>query len=550
MASARARPRPCTSRQAGADVASLAPVLSARPSGLRLAAYAAAAVAILPLIAVVVMAITRPADAALTSAAVWRYAGTTALLASLVAVGVTVFGSTAAWLVVMHRFPGRGVFSWALALPLAAPAFALAYGYADLLDVAGPVRTAMRATLGFDLPFEIRSLPGAAMVLSFAFYPYVYLTARAAFVSQSVCALEAARTLGCGPGETFWRVALPLARPAIAAGVALALMETLADYGAVNFLSVQTLTTGVVRAWSAFGAPGSAARLSLLLLGAAAILLWLERQGRQGQSYGAASARWRTLTDVPLTGVRGWAAFGYCSLLLGLALVVPASWLAIKGLEATPDMSRLLRAGTVSFALATAGGLLTVGLAGLIAFGARDGIWVKRIASLGYATPGAVMAVGLLAPASLIWRHSGALATAAGVSIALLLLAYSARLMASALGPIEAGLSRVTPSMDRAARTLGETEGGALRRVHAPLTKAALWTAGILVFVDILKELPATLILRPFDFDTLAVLADRYASDERLAEAAWPALLIVLVAALPTALLSDRVMRSRPGGAP
>lgn len=537
---------------AGADLVATAPTsppfsLKAL-SPLRLAAYAAAAVAILPLIAIVVLAATRPADAAIPGATILRYAATTAALGAMVAVGTTVLGALAAWLVVMHRFPGRAVFGWALALPLAAPAFAIAYGYADLLDIAGPVRTWLRGVVGAEVfPFEIRSLPGAAMVLSLAFYPYVYLTARAAFVSQSVCALEAARTLGCSGFQTFWRVALPLARPALAAGAALAVMETVADYGAVNFLAVQTLTTGVVRAWSSFGAPGSAARISLILLGAAALLLWVERSGRQGQSYAASSARWRTLTDVPLLGIKGWAASLFCFALLFFGLLLPAGWLLWRGLSALPEFDRLARAAAVSFGLAGVGALLTVTLAGLIAFGAREGHWAKRIASLGYATPGAVMAVGLLAPASLIWRGLGGALMGVWTSLALLLLAYSARLMASALGPIEAGLSRVTPSMDRAARTLGETESGTLRRVHAPLTKGAVWTAGILVFIDILKELPATLILRPFDFDTLAVLADRYAADERLAQAAWPALLIVAVAAIPTAILSQKVMTSRPG---
>lgn len=515
---------------------------------LRIAAWLAAAVAILPLVAVVALALTRPADAAMPLSAVLRYARETALLGLMVAVGTCVLGAASAWLVVMHRFPGRGFFSWALALPLAAPAFALAYGYADLLDFAGPLRMALRQNAGFDLPFEIRSLPGAAFVLSMAFYPYVYLTARAAFVTQSVCALEASRTLGSSPFETFWRIGLPLARPALAAGAALAVMETFADYGAVNFLGVQTLTTGVVRAWSAYGAPGSAARLSLMLLGAAALLLWIERSARQGQAYGTGSARWRNITDIPLTGLKGWGASLFCLLLIAFGLLLPAGWLAAKGASAIPEFERIAHAGLVSFGLAAAGAVLTVGLAAMIGFGARHGTWLKRIASLGYATPGAVMAVGLLAPAGLIWR-GGAAFTGVAVSLSLLLLAYAARLMASALGPIEAGLARVTPSMDRAARTLGETEAGALRRVHTPLASGALWTAGILVFIDILKELPATMILRPFNFDTLAVLADRYAGDERLAQAAWPALLIVLVAALPTAILSRQVMRSRPGSA-
>jgi iron(III) transport system permease protein len=514
---------------------------------LRIGAWAAAALAIVPLISIVVLAFTRPADAEFSTGLIARYALNSALLAAMVTVGVTVLGASAAWLVVMHRFPGRGVFSWALALPLAAPTFALAYGYADLLDVAGPVRTWLRLSLGVEVPLEVRSLPGAAMILSLAFYPYVYLTARAAFVTQSVCALEAGRTLGASAFGTFWRVALPLARPAIAAGGALAVMETLADYGAVQFLGVQTLTTGVVRAWSVFGAPGSAARLALVLIGAAAVLLWVEYTARKGQSYEATSARWRTLTGIPLPAAKAWGATAYCALLLFFALVLPAGWLAIKGGQALPEWDRLTRAGAISLSLAIAGALLTVALASVIAFGARRDTLVKKIASLGYATPGAVMAVGLLAPAALIWRGFGLAPTAAATGLTLLVFAYAARLMASALGPIESGLARVTPSMERAARSLGENESGALARVHAPIASGAVWTAGILIFVDVLKELPATLILRPFNFDTLAVLADRYAADERLAQAAWPSLIIVGVAVIPVALLSRKVMASRPG---
>lgn len=512
-------------------------------SPLRIVALLAALLALAPLVAVVGLAVGRPASAAIPAELIVRYARDTALLAGLVAVGASVLGAGAAWLVVMHRFPGRDLFAWALTLPLAAPAYALAYAYADLLDVAGPVRTGLRAAGVAAWPLEVRSLPGAAVVLSCAFYPYVYLTARAAFVSQSVCALEAARSLGSTPWDAFRRVALPLARPALAAGAALAVMETLADYGAVGFLGVQTLTTGVVRAWSTYGAPGSAARISLILLSAAAVLLWVERLGRREQAYAAASARWRTLTEAPLRGAAAWAASGFCLALLAVALLVPAGWLAVKAATVAPELPRLARAGGVTLGLGAAGALLTVSLAAAIAFGGRGRKLAQRLVSLGYATPGAVMAVGLLAPAALIWK--GASGPAAG--LALLVLAYAARLMAAALEPIDAGLSRITPSMDRAARSLGESEAGAVRRVHVPLAAGALWTAALLVFVDVVKELPATLILRPFNFDTLAVLADRYAADERLAEAAWPALAIVLLAAPAMIVLSRQVMGSRPG---
>lgn len=516
-------------------------------SPLRIAAYAAALLAILPLAAVVWVAASGAGAEATPSAVVGRYALASAVLGLIVAAGTTVLGASAAWLVVMYRFPGRRFFTWALALPLAAPAFLLAYAYADLLEASGPVAGALRAGFGPGAPTpSLAGLPGAAFVLTLAFYPYVYLTARAAFVTQSVCALEAARTLGEKPLGVFLRVGLPLARPALAAGAALAVMETLADYGAVNFLGLQTLTTGVVRAWTVFGSPASAARLALVLLAAAAALLWLERANRLGESYGASSARWRTLAETPMRRGASLAATAFCALLLVGGLLLPAAWLALVASRVAPDAAQLVRAASVSAGLGAGAAILTIVLAAVIALGARRNSWSKRIASIGYATPGAVMALGLLAPAAIFWRHSPAAGTVA-VSLGLLLYAYSARLMASALQPIEAGLTRVTPSIERAARSLGETEAGVAWRVRAPLAAPALWTAGLLVFVDVLKELPATLMLRPFDFDTLAVLADRYAGDERLAQAAWPALLIVAAAVGPIILLSRKVAGSRPG---
>jgi len=515
---------------------------------LRGAALAVAALAMAPLAAIVWLAISQPEAAAMPGPLVARYARDTALLAVLVGAGASALGATTAWLVVMRRFPGRGFFEWALVMPLAAPAFALAYAYADLLDVAGPVRSWLRLEFGWTwFPFEIRSLPGAAFILSCAFYPYVYLTCRAAFTSQSICALEAARTLGASPWETWRRVALPLARPAIAAGAALAIMETLADYGAVQFLGVQTLTTGVVRAWSAYGAPGAAARLSLMLMGAAIVLLWMERLGRRGRSYAGGSVRWRALEPKPLSKGAGIAATAYCAVLLGAALLLPAAWLVIKAMATTPDFARFARASTHSMSLAVAGALVTVALAAVLAFAARYASLAPRLVSLGYATPGAVMAIGLLAPAGVVWRTVPGATSSLAVGATLLIYAYAARLIAAALEPLDAGLARVTPSMERAARTLGETEPGALRRVHAPLASGAVLTALLLVFVDILKELPATVILRPFNLDTLAVMAHAYAADERIAQAAWPALMLVVLAAGPVALISRRIARSRPG---
>lgn len=508
-----------------------------------LASIAGVAVA-LPLLGVLLAAFSG-ASADIATRDVLRYAATSAWLALLVGSATAIVGTAAAWLVVMHRFPGRDVFAWALALPLAAPAFALAYGYADLFDVAGPLRMWMRADLGFDLPFGMRSIGGAAFVLSCAFYPYVYLAMRAAFLNQSTGALEAARLLGCSGWRALWRVALPMARPALAAGVALAVMETLADYGAVRFLSVQTLTTGVVRAWSVYGSTASAARFALPLLAAAALLFWIERQGRKGRAHEGGRARWRPLAEQPLTGARAWLASAFCMALLVFGLLLPVGWLAWHLPDSGVDWSRLTRAATHSLSLGVAGALVTVTLATMLALGARRMPMMVRLASLGYATPGAVMAIGLLAPAGVIWN----LAPGSGMAIAItmLIFAYAARLMAAALEPIDAGLTRVTPSMVQAARTLGRSESGASLTVELPIARGAMFTAGLIVFIDILKELPATLILRPFNFDTLAVIANNYALDERLGRAGLPSIMIVALALPAVVWLTRRIANTRPG---
>jgi iron(III) transport system permease protein len=493
----------------------------------------------------VLLAAVSGASADIALRDVLRYAATSAWLTLLVGTITAIVGTLAAWLVVMHRFPGRDWFAWALALPLAAPAFALAYGYADLLDVAGPLRMAMRENLGFDLPFGLRNVGGAAFVLSCAFYPYVYLAMRAAFLNQSAGVLEAARMLGCSGWPALWRVALPMSRPALAAGVALAAMETLADYGAVRFLSVQTLTTGIVRAWSVYGSTTSAARFALPLLATAAILFWLERRGRKGRAHAGGGERWRALPEQRLSGVPAWLASGFCLLLLILGLLLPIGWLAWHLPDAGVDWPRLVRAASHSVSLGVAGALVTVALATMLAIGARKMPATVRLASLGYATPGAVMAIGLLAPAGVIWN----LAPQSGMAIAIVMLiyAYAARLMAAALEPIDAGLTRVTPSMIQAARTLGRSEGGASLAVELPIARGAMFTACLIVFIDILKELPATLILRPFNFDTLAVIANNYALDERLGRAGLPSIMIVALSLPAVIWLTRQIAHTRPG---
>ena len=513
---------------------------------MRLLAWLAAGVAIAPLIGVVAAALG-DGRADIAGSDLVRYALTSAALASMVAVATAVLGSASAWLVVMHRFPGRSVFAWALALPLAAPAFAVAYAYADLFDVAGDLRTWMRVVLGLDWGPHMRSLPGAAFVLSLAFYPYVYLTVRAALVSQSSQAIEAARSLGCSPIQALFRIGLPLLRPALAAGVALAGMETLADFGAVQFLSVQTLTTGVVRSWFVYGSLASAARLALPLLAAAAVLLWIERLGRRGRTDEAARSRWRPVEPSPLSPGRGALAFAFCAGLLTLGLILPVSWLALNAIDIDPDWSRLTRAAAHSLGLGLGGAVVTVALATCLALSAERMPVTARISSLGYATPGAVMAIGLLAPASILWQTVPGAVSGLGAGLMLLLYAYAARLMAAALEPVEAGLTRVSPSMVAAARTLGRGEAAAALAIRLPVAAGALLTATLVVFIDILKELPATLILRPFNVDTLAVIADNYARDERLPNAAWPSLMIVALTLPAVIWLTRKITASRPG---
>lgn len=508
-----------------------------------LAAFAAFMVA-MPLVGVVLAALG-PDSADIAGRDVARYAATSLWLGLLVGVITAVIGTAAAWLVVMHRFPARKFFTWALALPLAAPAFALAYGYADLFDVAGGLRLWMRETWRQDLPFELRSIGGAAFILSAAFYPYVYLAMRAAFLNQSVNVLEAAHMLGCSRRDSLFRVALPMARPALAAGVALAVMETFADYGAVQFLSVQTLTTGVVRAWSVYGSPASAARFALPLLAVAAFLFWMERASRKGQVHESGRARWREVSPLPLGKIGQILACLFCFSLLMAGLVVPAGWLLWNLLAAQPDWMWLVEALKNSLFLGLGGALVTVALATMLALGTRQFPLAGRIASLGYATPGAVMAIGLLAPAGVIWNYLPS--SGMGIAILLLILAYAARLMAAALEPIDAGLARVTPSMRQAARSLGRSEAGASWSVELPVARGAMLTATLIIFIDILKELPATLILRPFDFDTLAVIANNYAQDERLGQAGAPSLLIILISLPAVIWLTRRIAMARPG---
>jgi len=495
------------------------------------------------------------------------YISNTLQLALIVGIGAGVIGIGAAWLVTMCRFPGRNWLEWGLALPLAFPAYVLAYAYTNLLDHAGPVQSGLRYAFEWgprDYWFpEIRSLGGAGVMLALVLYPYVYLLARAAFLQQSVAAFDVARTLGYSPWRAFMRIAVPMARPAIATGIALVLMETLADFGTVSHFGVSTFATGVYRSWLLMGDRIAAAQLSACLLIFVLVLLVLERTQRKAAKYHPTDKKYQVLPEFQLTGWRAMGATIFCAapaffgFLLPLVVLSRMTWIGGHSLFG----ERYIAFAMNSFTLAGFGAILTVLIAVLLAYASRlvqrrDVRFANMVASLGYAVPGSVIAVGLLLPLGAFdnWLDSvmeaqfgistGLLLTG---SIAALLFAYIVRFMSVALQTVEAGLGKVTPTMDQAARTLGQGASGAFIRVHAPLIRGGLLTATLIVFVDIMKELPATLIMRPFNFDTLAVQAYRLAADERLLQASTPSLAIAAVGLIPVVLLSWQIRRSRPG---
>jgi len=501
-------------------------------AGPRPVALAAAIIIILPIAALVVLAgsgdfayLRHLADTRLLA-----YTRNSVTLGVLVTAGTCLTAVPAAWLTARYRFPSRAFFSWALALPLAAPAYVTAYAYASLTTAGGPVYEASNGLVP-----AVRGMGGAAFIFTLALYPYVYLLARQAFVSQAAHAFDAARTLGAGPMESFWRIGLPLARPAIAAGVALAVMETLADYGAVEFLGAPTLTAGIIRAWTSFGEAETAARLSLILLLATCFAFAFERGVRQGRGFAQSSGRDRPNERVPLSLRGAGIAILFCSLLLGLALIVPAGrliWLAFDTPGVRSPVPALLN--TIQLASMSAVIAVLIGLGS--AYAIRTGGWLSvaaaRAAQTGYAIPGAVAAVGVLALLGFLQRvlDSGlgsAAPVVTGGSLIALLFAYQSRFAAAAIGPAEAALTNVSASLDAAAQTLGAGPGRIIRRIHLPLISGGLGAAGLIVFVEVMKELPATMILRPFDFETLAIMAHNYAADERLAQAALPSLMLI-----------------------
>ncbi|MCD0503484.1 ABC transporter permease [Bordetella petrii] len=483
----------------------------------------------------------------------------TAMLLAGVGILVTLLGTGAAWLVTAYEFPSRRILTWALLLPLAVPTYIIAFAYLDLLHPIGPIQTAIRTLLGYDSPRQfrlpdLRSIYGAIFVLGFVLYPYVYLSTRVMFMTQAASLLEAARTLGAGRVGVFLRVALPLARPAIAVGASLALLETLNDIGASEFLGVQTLTVSVYTTWVTRSDLASAAQIALTMLLIVVGLILLERHGRKRQRY-ANTQRMRPMQPRRLHGAAAALAvvLGWIPVVLGF--IAPAWYLVAetsKRLHLVGGVSdQLINGLSNTLIVAFTATVATLGCGLVVAWAGRTlresarfnpGRACARIASLGYAVPGTVLAIGLLMPFTWIDRQLGAVFGTQGLllmgSMGALVCAYTMRFLAVSVGGIEAGLARIPPSLEQASRLLGETGTGTLRRVHLPLLRPALAAGALLVFVDAMKELPATLLLRPLNFETLATWLYAEAARGTYEEGAVAALAIVLAGLLPVILLA------------
>jgi iron(III) transport system permease protein len=520
-----------------------------------------------PIVSLVVMAFGDAGD-------VWPHLVRTVLPRSVVTTGqmmlgvgslTILFGVSTAWLVTMCRFPGRAIFQWALLVPLAIPTYIVAYASVELLDYSGPAQSAIRWLFGFtsarDYWFpEIRSLGGATIVMSLVLYPYVYLTTRASFMLQSACTLDVSRTLGAGPLRLFFTVALPLARPAIVVGATLAMMECLNDIGAVEFFGVKTLTFSVYDTWLNRSSLAGAAQISSVMLLVVLLLLWLERRGRRHQRYHVTSRRYQALPSYWLKGLWGWLATAVCALPIFLGFVLPTMVLLRSSYYHWEDnlTSDFVAACVNSLGLALVAALLTASIGTLLAYLARIQnkgyvTAITRLSSVGYAVPGTVLAVGILIPVAMLDNAISSVlkdwfGIAAGLIIigsgAAMLYAYCVRFMAMSYGAGETGLQRISTNLEAASRTLGRTPFRTLVEIDLPLIKPALVSGALLVFVDVMKELPATILLRPFNFDTLATLVYGQASLEAFEKGSLAALAIVAVGIVPVILLSRTSSRS------
>lgn len=539
------------------------------PDGWLLAACGIAAIVLLPLLALAWTAVQGSDAWPHVAAHVLPQAARNTLWLLLGVGALTVaIGTGSAWLVTAYDFPGRGVLAWALLLPLAVPTYIVAYAYLDLLHPLGPLQSGVRTLLGVDSPRDfrlpdIRGLAGCIVLLGLVLYPYVYITTRAMFMTQAAGLLDAARSLGAGRAALFTRVALPLARPAIAVGAALALLETLGDIGASEFLGVQTLTVSVYTTWITRSDLPGAAQIALSMLVLVVALLALERHGRRSERY-AATIRPRPMQPVALRGLARWGALALGALPVLLGFLAPFAYLAIESLQRLADGGggspmlwrsawNTVRVAGLATALTLAAGLLLAWTLRLAQARRRSVVATAalRIGGLGYALPGTVLAIGLLLPLAWFDDAANVLLRAAGQeprmllmgSVGALVMAYVLRFLVIAAGGVEAGFARIAPALDQAARSLGAAPRRVLVRVHLPLLRPALAAAALLVFVDTMKELPATLLLRPLNFETLATWLYADAARGAYEDGAIAALLIVLAGLLPVILLARTGLR-------
>jgi iron(III) transport system permease protein len=477
----------------------------------------------------------------LASTVLPRYTGNTFSLLAIVLFTVLILGVGCAWITACFRFPGHRWFGWLLMLPLAVPSFVMAYAYTDFLDVFGPVQSLLRQVTGWQVGeywfFQIRSITGAGFMLGFALYPYVYIVARQAFEDRSASAIEAAQTMGLSPPQVWAKVIFPMARPAIAAGATLVLMESVADFGAVSYFAVDTFTTGIYRAWLSMGDKAAAVQLALMLLATVGLLVWLERKQRKAsQVYGRNT---RLMPPVQLTGKKAAVAFFACLFVVGLGFLLPVSVLVYAASKAQTALDTRLPTWIGNgVLLAGVSAICIIAVAIVLSYANRllqskFSRFVSALAQSGYAIPGLVIAVGLLAVVS----FASNLGVPIGGTVLVLIFAYLVRFIAVGYQTIDAALLRISPSMDYSARSLGRGAVGVWCDVHWPLIRRSVLTGFLLVFVDCFKELQTTLVLRPLNFDTLVVVAYQFASDERLSEAAVPSLFIVIISAVPVLAL-------------
>ncbi|MFV0409824.1 MAG: ABC transporter permease [Paracoccus sp. (in: a-proteobacteria)] len=534
-------------------------------AGWQLAAMLIAALVLLPIIALIGFAMQG-------SIGLWPHLFRTVLANALtqtvillfgVGLIVSVVGTVTAWLIAGFDFPGRRILGWALLMPLAVPTYIIAYAYLDILHPVGPVQSVIRDMLGYDSPRDfrlpdIRSMSGCIILLGFVLYPYVYLPVRALFATQAANLLEASHTLGAGPLRVFWRIVLPLARPAIAVGMALALMETLNDIGAAEFLGVRTLTVSVYSTWiNRTDLPG-AAQIALVMLTIVVLLVLIERAARRGQRYAGGAQRLLPLARVRLRGPAAWGATAFCALPVLIGFAIPASYLiqqAWRRIALAGIPAKIWTEAAQTAAIALTATLIALGLGLLVSAAPRlrpNGVTrgAARLATLGYAVPGTILAIGILPVTTFADRQIGAvlgwfmtdpprlLLLGSGAA---LIYAYVTRFLAIASGGVEAGLTRIPVSLDHAARSLGRTPSGVFRQIHLPLSRASLAAAGLLIFVDCVKELPAALLLRPLNVETLATHLYGEAARGTYEDGSLAALLIVLIGMAPAILLSRAI---------